>query len=333
MLRKIVVFRPASVLLLVLFSTLQSFAQAQLPIRLMELNCENLFDCRHDSLKNDYEYLPEGNRHWTFGKYYRKLNNIAKEIVACTDTTTMRPPDIVALCEVENDTVMIGLTRMSVLRYYGYKYIMTDSPDPRGIDVAILYNPQIVELLNNNSLRINPPHGFHATRDILYARCAIGIDTLHIFVLHAPSRLGGVRQSQPYRSMIAERICSAIDSIRMESPLAKIVALGDFNDYTGGKTMEIFSKKGLTDVSSKAEGSNGSKGTYKFRGKWESLDHVLMSNELSKSLKDCHIADLPFLLEDDKTYGGKKPLRTGYRNSNGFSDHLPIITDIFINVD
>lgn len=328
-----VVFKTVFVLLLILFSTLQLFAQIQLPIRIMELNCENLFDCKHDSLKNDYEYLPEGTRHWTFGKYYRKLNNIAKEIVACTDSNTMRPPDIVALCEVENDTVMIGLTRMSALRYYGYKYIMTNSADPRGIDVAILYNPQIVGLLSNKSLRVDPPRGFHATRDILYARCAIGIDTLHIFALHAPSRLGGARQSQPYRSMIAERICNAIDSIRAESPLAKIVTMGDFNDYAGGKTMKIFTKKDLTDVSAKAEGSNGSKGTYKFRGKWESLDHVLMSKDLSKALKDCRIADLPFLLEDDKTYGGKKPFRTGYRNSNGFSDHLPIIADIFINAN
>lgn len=320
-------------LLLWLLGSLSATAQLRLPIRIMELNCENLFDCRHDSLKNDYEYLPDGARHWTFGRYYRKLNNIAKEIVACADTTTRRPPDLVALCEVENDTVMAGLTRMSMLRYSRYKYVMTDSPDPRGIDVALLYNPQTVELLGHRSLRVNPPAGIHPTRDVLYARCAVGIDTLHVFVLHAPSRVGGAKASQPYRSMVAERVGLTVDSILLSQPQARIVAMGDFNDYAGGKTLDILLKRGMTDVSATAVGSNGAKGTYKFRGEWGSLDHILMTAPLAARVKHCAIADLPFLLDDDKTYGGKKPLRTGYSNSRGFSDHLPLVVDVLVNVE
>lgn len=320
-------------LLLLLTGLLSATAQLRQPIRIMELNCENLFDFRHDSLKNDYEYLPDGERHWTFGRYYRKLNNIAKEIVACADTITRRPPDLVGLCEVENDTVMAGLTRMSMLRYSRYKYVMTDSPDPRGIDVALLYNPQIVELLGHRSLRVEPPKGIHPTRDVLYARCAVGIDTLHIFVLHAPSRVGGARASQPYRSLVAERVGLAIDSIQLSQPHARIVAMGDFNDYTGGKTLDILLKRGMADVSAEAVGSNGAKGTYKFRGEWGSLDHILMSVTLAGMVKHCAIADLPFLLEDDKTYGGKKPLRSGYSNAHGFSDHLPLVADVLVNVE
>ncbi len=320
-------------LLLVLLGSLPAMAQLRYPIRIMELNCENLFDCRHDSLKNDYEYLPDGDRRWTFGRYYRKLNNIAKEIVACSDTTTRRPPDLVALCEVENDTVMAGLTRMSMLRYSRYKYVMTDSPDPRGIDVALLYNPQIVELLEWRSIRVNPPEGIHPTRDILHATCAVGIDTLHVFVLHAPSRSGGARQTQPYRTMVAERVGQTVDSILVAKPNARIVVMGDFNDYTGGKTLAPLLRCGMIDISAEAKGTNGGKATYKFRGEWGSLDHILMSPTLAAMVRHCSIADFSFLLEDDKTYGGKKPQRTGYGNAQGFSDHLPLVADVLVNVE
>lgn len=320
-------------LLLVMVGSLSTTAQLRQPIRIMELNCENLFDCRHDSLKNDYEYLPDGSRHWTFSRYYRKLNNIAKEIVACADTITRRPPDLVALCEVENDSVMAGLTRMSMLRYSHYKYVMTNSPDPRGIDVALLYNPQIVEMLNHRSIRVIPPKGIRPTRDILYASCAVGVDTLHLFVLHTPSRAGGAKLTQPYRTMVAEMVGHTVDSILLISPNAKIAVTGDFNDYTGGKTFDPLLQRGLTDVSAQAQGSNGAKGTYKFRGQWGSLDHIMVSPSLAEMVRHCSIADLSFLLEDDKTYGGKKPLRTGYGNAHGFSDHLPLVADVLVNVE
>lgn len=317
----------------ILFGCLSAVAQLRLPIRVMELNCENLFDCSHDSLKNDYEYLPDGTRHWTFGRYYRKLNNIAKEIVACSDTISRRPPDLVALCEVENDSVLTGLTRMSMLRFSRYNYVMTDSPDPRGIDVALLYNPQIVELLSHRSLRVIPPKGFRPTRDVLYATCAVGIDTLHLFVLHAPSRSGGAKLTQPYRTIVAEMVGQAVDSIFLVSPNAKIVVTGDFNDYTEGKTFTPLFRRGLTDISAQAQGSNGAQGTYKFRGQWGSLDHIMVSPALAAMVRHCFIADLSFLLEDDKTYGGKKPLRTGYGNAHGFSDHLPLVADVLVNVE
>ncbi len=89
----------------------------------VELNCENLFDTRHDSLKNDVEFLPEGSYHWTPYRYWHKVNHLGL-------------PDLVALCEVENDSVLFDLTKRSAIRTAGYEYVMTDSPDERGIDVA-----------------------------------------------------------------------------------------------------------------------------------------------------------------------------------------------------
>ena len=116
--------------LLLLFSTFFTF---------VELNCENLFDCNHDSLKNDTEFLPDGSYRWTRTRYWRKLNHIGQAVLACGDGQDgWQLPDMVALCEVENDTVMRDLTRRSLLRSARYEYVMTDSPDERGIDVALM---------------------------------------------------------------------------------------------------------------------------------------------------------------------------------------------------
>ena len=122
----------------------------------VELNCENLFDTRHDSLKNDMEFTPEGSYHWTRTRYWRKLNNLAKELVALGEkgNKEWEIPDLVALCEVENDTVMTDLTKRSLLRLAGYEYLMTSSPDERGIDVALMYLPSSFCPLRSYPIRI-----------------------------------------------------------------------------------------------------------------------------------------------------------------------------------
>ena len=107
-------------------------------LNMVELNCENLFDYTHDEGKDDMEYLPEATRHWTKKRYWRKLNNIAQELLSCSDNGI---PDLIALCEIENDSVLQDLTKRSLLRNAGYEYLITASPDVRGIDVALLYSP------------------------------------------------------------------------------------------------------------------------------------------------------------------------------------------------
>lgn len=131
-----------------------------------ELNCENLFDCRHDSLKQDMEFLPEAGRHWTPWRYWRKVNNISKAIVSCgygaagdgidgiCGDGDFRFPDFVALCEVENDSVMRDLTRRSLLRTARYEYVMTNSADERGIDVALMYSPFAFAPIRHYPLRV-----------------------------------------------------------------------------------------------------------------------------------------------------------------------------------
>lgn len=124
-----------------------------------------------------------------------------------------------ALCEVENDTCLRDLTRRSLLRNAGYEYVMTSSPDLRGIDVALLYSPLSFRLYNNISFRIKPLEGMKPTRDILYAGGILPSgDTLHVYVVHAPSRSGGEKATRPHRMHVARQLCEAIDSLRALSP-------------------------------------------------------------------------------------------------------------------
>ena len=290
----------------------------------VELNCENLFDTRHDSFKNDVEFLPEGSYKWTPYRYWSKLNHLGQEIVAQSDLI----PDFVAMCEVENDSVMFDLTKRSLLRNAGYEYVMTSSPDERGIDVALLYQPASFALLHSHSIRIKPLSDTRPTRDILYASgLMITGDTLHIFVVHAPSRRGGEEASRPYRLHVASQLAEAVDSVYAISRDAKIIIAGDFNDYADSPALQHLYEHHLINISADAQGSHGAKATYRWHGEWRSLDQILCSPSLAARKQSCVIGDLPFLLEDDEKYGGKKPYRTylGPRYLGGYSDHLPLV--------
>jgi len=271
-----------------LFST----AGAQ-SLTLVELNCENLFDCKHDSLKQDQEWLPASVRKWTPTRYWRKVNNIGQTILSCQ---TDGVPDLVALVEVENDSVVFDLTRRSLLRNAGYEYLMTQ-----------------------------PLEGMRPTRDILYIKGeTLSYDTLHVFVVHAPSRFGGERATRPNRRIVAERLMSVISTLPTD---AKVIVAGDFNDYADSPALQYLSSSELHNVTALAQGTHGAQGTYRYQGRWQSIDHVLVSSSLLHRVAQTYINDAPFLLEEDKKYGGVKPLRTfnGYRYQRGFSDHLPLV--------
>ena len=318
---------------LVLFP-LFGFAQEEdASLLIVELNTENLFDTTHDSLKNDYDFLPDGNYHWSRHRYWQKVNRIGQTIIACGDGPKWSLPDLVALCEVENDSVLMAITKRSLLRKARYEYIMTHSPDERGIDVALLYSPFSFAPVGSQSIRIIPVAGMKPTRDILYVKGrVITGDTLHVFVVHAPSRSGGEAQSRPYRLHVATALANAIDSVYSSSPEAKVIVTGDFNDYSNSPSLQLLYAHGLKNVSSEAKGHNGAKATYRYHGEWRSLDQMLVSRNLKDNVAGCWIGDYPFLLEPDEKYGGVKPHRNYYgpRYNNGFSDHLPLIMELIL---
>lgn len=266
--------------------------------------------------------MPSSVRRWTPSRYWRKVNNIGQEILSCQEDGI---PDLVALVEVENDHVLSDLTRRSLLGGAEYQYLMTESPDERGIDVALLYQPFKFRPLCYETISIEPLEGMRPTRDILYVQGEyVSGDTLHVFVVHAPSRFGGERATRPNRQLVAECL---IQAVRQLPEHAKVIVAGDFNDEADSPALCYLVDNGLCNVTSEAKGTHGAEATYRYMGQWESIDHVFTSRSLLPFVEHAFVNDAPFLLEEDKKYGGVKPLRTyvGMRYQQGFSDHLPLV--------
>lgn len=317
------------------------------PFRVMFYNVENLFDTRNDTLKEDDQFLPEGFMHWTPYKYWTKLRNLTRVITAVGE---MYSPALIGLCEVENDSVIFDLTKRSPLRAQEYQYIVTDSPDERGIDVALLYQPHQFRLLERDEYVIAfQQQDRRPTRNILHVvGQVINGDTLDLFVCHFPSRSEGRQQTEQARleaASVLRRKCDSIFSLRERS---HILIMGDFNDHPEDKSLsQVLEAKKCEGNLKKKElynlfyGSvtNNEKGTYKYQGRWEVLDQFIVSGNLlipdgsiTVSRGSAEIFKAPFLLEEDKRYYGMKPFRTnqGPRFLGGFSDHLPIRMDLII---
>lgn len=316
---------------------------AQDPFRVMFYNVENLFDCQHDSLKNDYEFLPDAPKGWTWARYNDKQAKIAKVIIAAGRENV---PDLVGLCEVENDRCLKDLTEHSPLREAGYRYVMTDSPDERGIDVALLYQRGSFKLLGQQSIPI-PYQEIERrpTRDILHVMGqVVSGDTLDVFVCHMPSRAGGEEKSEPYRLFTAQILKIAADSVMNVRRHPNVLIMGDFNDYpTNHSIAKVLGAvapagepqtKALYNLMDKRK-----EGTYRYRGEWGVLDQLIVSGHLLQgqpgmrtSYEQAQILRFPFLLEEDDKYGGDIPSRTywGKKYHGGYSDHLPICVDFEI---
>ncbi len=321
-----------------------SSVSAQEEFRFMTYNVENLFDTVHDSLKNDRDFLPEAPRHWNYSRYKKKLDHLAQCIIA---TGKWQPPALVALCEVENDNVLRQLTRYSSLRKANYRYVMTQSPDERGMNVALLYQREQFRLLNKASHPILfPSYQFHRpTRDILHVTGQILTgDTLDIFVIHFPSRSNGEKESEPARLFVARQLRSLVDSTMQNRKSPLVIIMGDFNDYPHNRSLKEVLKvsppPSLNDSTthmnlySLTEPLKKEKiGTYKYQGEWGILDHILVNGRMLSPESPLHIplrrAEIvkhSFLLEHDSKSLGVRPFRTynGFRYQGGYSDHLPV---------
>jgi len=316
-------------------------------IRLMFYNVENLFDTKNDSIKNDDEFLPTQGKYWTPRKYYTKINQISKVITAVGG---WNPPAIVGLCEVECRYALNSLVYYSPLKKLGYKIIHKESPDFRGIDVAMLYQEKKFNPISYKAIGIKFPFAPQkTTRDILYVKGKTkNNDTLHIFINHWPSRWGGQLKSEIKRTYVASVLKKATDSIFNTNINAKIIIMGDLNDYPHNKSLtEVLQAKRKYDDIKPNELYNLSAyiqkntkiGTHKHHGNWGVLDQTIISGALFSTEKNktftnkehAHIFDADFLLVDDKSYLGKQPFRTylGFRYIGGYSDHLPIYLDLF----
>lgn len=291
--------------------------------RIVWWNIENLFDCRHDSLKEDYEFLPEGDRHWTPGRYWKKLDNLSRTIAAIAGEDAW--PMVIGICEVENDSCLRDLTRRSPLRIAHYTYIHEEGPDMRGVDVAMLYDSLRFNLLGHEAIRIpSTEHGFRPTRDILHAwgQCSSLPDTLHLVMVHLPSRSGSGRKGETHRKLAATTLYHLLDSLSDKS----ILLMGDFNAEPNDKIFRNIQAHMTSLIPQSRKELRRAQGTYYFRRLWGFLDHILVSQRLKPFVENqVTVGRFPFLFTEKgapwRTYQG--PVYKG-----GFSDHLPIWVDL-----
>ncbi len=316
-------------------------------LRVMFYNCENFFDTINDPHTRDDEFTPQGQRHWNSYKYWTKVYHVGKVIIAVGG---VRPPEMVGLCEIENRRVLEDLTHKSPIKVFHYKIVHYESPDHRGIDVALLYLPQYIHVDTSYPIRVHfpPKLSTRPTRDILYVRVRDKWnDTLHVFVNHWPSRYGGHQATDPLRLFVARLVRRKADSILQLNPKANVLIMGDLNDYPTDISLSKglgakfdFSHPQLTQLYDLSYYLQVKKGMYSHKhGDVKGiLDQMIVSGALllgSDGLKTgrnfAHIYYSPFLLVKDPFYPGYKMFRTyqGTKYIGGYSDHLPAFLDLF----
>jgi hypothetical protein len=306
-------------------------------LTVMFYNTENLFDTVDDTLKDDDEFLPDGSRHWTRSRYWLKINSVSRVIAAAGE---WEPPALAGLCEVENDSVVWDIVHSPVLSRAGYSYVHRESPDPRGIDLALLYRHDLLRITDCRSWIPEATGGEpFDSRNLLYAKAVTGNDTIHIICCHFPSRRGGVLAAEDSRTAMARLVRMKADSIMSEAGRrASVIIMGDFNADSSDPLMNIITD-GVNLVNTAAIAASPGRGSYRYQGKWETIDQVIVSGAMTEPgghlYADRHsfrVFDAPFLLTDDPDYPGKKPFATysGYSWSGGYSDHLPVMITVSV---
>ena len=325
-------------------------------LRLCFYNMENFFDTEDDSLKNDEAFTPSGDYHWDSKKYYHKANQIAKVILAMGGP---EPPEIIGVAEIENGQVLKTLLYQTPLKKYHYKYVHYDSPDPRGIDVALLYRPDKFQVFESEAIPVQFSATGARSRDVLYVKGAAvnamgkaaagsSVDTLHLFIVHFTSRYSGYKATVPRRNYVASLLRSRMEAILQRHPEAAIVATGDFNDaptdssalfYLGASLDPQHLRKGqYLNLMYTFNGKN-QVGTHKYHQHWSILDQMVVTPAMWRGESPYYIKEpacifsMSFMLVEDEKYLGDKPYRTfvGRKYQGGFSDHLPIFVDLYFH--
>lgn len=325
----------------VLFITACAQAQPPAAARIAFYNTENLFDTIDNKNVIDEEFLPDGKMKWTKERYTKKLAQLSKVILEIGSGTG---PEIIGLCEVENKGVLVDLTQKTPLKKQKYQIVHYDSPDGRGIDVALLYKKSAFRVLESKPFQVpQPSDTLPPTRNILYVKGIMGkSDTLCIFVNHWPSRRGGSEESAPRRKMAAERLKQLTDSVAKAVPGAQIIAMGDFNDEPTDASVQTVAhdvndslSAGLRNMLSTLDAKG--EGTHYYKKEKNTFDQVLVSGNLFTkrgyyvTTASGHIFKPEWIMGENYKGDPPAPLRTyaGSRYIGGYSDHLPVYIDLY----
>ncbi|WP_430812328.1 MULTISPECIES: endonuclease/exonuclease/phosphatase family protein [unclassified Carboxylicivirga] len=304
-------------------------------------NLENLFDTIDAPDVRDEEFTPDGRKAWTQARYKAKLQHMAQVISSLSDTVGQEYPAIVGLCEVENRTVVEDLVKEKSLAGGDYQIVHQDSPDRRGIDVALIYRS---DLFNPETIKAIPLMIYDAedssriyTRDQLLVSGLLGNEKIHLLVNHWPSRYGGEERSRPLRKEAALLSRSIVDSLLALDEGAKVLVMGDLNDDPHNVSVKDVlrgrTRSELTgdDVYNPfARKHQAGEGTLCYRGKWNLFDQIILTQGLLGSeqglrYEDALVYSYAHLKVPEGKYKGY-PFRTyvGNRHDGGYSDHFPV---------
>lgn len=315
--------KPSFLLAGLLFLSLLGACRVRTPEPLIAgfYNVENLFDTSDDPLTDDDDFTPEGKLAWDETRYRHKQAQLARVIQA------MGPPHLLGLAEVENAAVLADLIATPPLNARGWGIAHHDSPDQRGIDVALLFQTSRFRLLESKPI---PVPTERPTRDILAAtlRSEQG-DTLLVLVNHWPSRSGGSEKTAPLRELAASTLRQVLDSLLAVRPHALVVVMGDFNDNPSDRSVREVLAKDLLINPFLAMHFSGA-GSYNYRGNWDMLDQIMYGPGMLRpgapwQRSEAGVLKERWMLYEDPKFG-PSPNRTygGPRYYGGYSDHLPV---------
>jgi predicted extracellular nuclease len=303
-------------------------------------NLENLFDTIDAPNVRDEEFTPESEKQWDANRYQRKLQNMASVIAGIGAAEGVGAPDVMGLSEMENRGVLEDLIATDRLKAFDYRIIHQDSPDERGIDVALIYRSGVFkpEVVNFVPLLIKDEEGNRIyTRDHLVVSGNLDGEKIHFIVNHWPSRYGGKERSIPLRRAAAERTRSLVDSIHAEEKDARIVVMGDLNDDPVDVSVKKYLRAGVTPQEAGSDSLFNAtaplffegRGTLCYRDFWNLFDQIIVTPNLMKRESGHHyivkaeIYDKQYLRQQEGDYSGY-PYRTfvGDWYHGGYSDHF-----------
>ncbi|MCL2651174.1 MAG: endonuclease/exonuclease/phosphatase family protein [Candidatus Azobacteroides sp.] len=326
---------------LIFILTLQAQNRKLVPYAVAFYNLENLFDTINNNAQYDLEYSPQGDKKWDTKKYQSKINNMAYVISQLAKEVCPLGPAVIGVAEVENRSVVEDLVKAGDLAKRNLQIVHYDSPDRRGIDVALLYNPLLFTLVSSRTYPLTiPEEPDFRTRDQLLVSGIMNGEKFNFIVNHWPSRLGGEAASR-YKRVAAAKLNKHIcDSIRAADPEAKVIIMGDLNDDpTNASVRDMLGAQGkiqnvkpegrfnpMAELFSKGIGSLG------YQGSWNMFDQIILSGNLVGTDRTtfkfwkAEVFNRDFLITQEGQYKGY-PKRTHSGNTflNGFSDHFPVI--------
>ena len=304
-------------------------------------NVENLFDTINDPIKRDGEFTPSGSYNYTSKIYHEKLQNLS--YVVSQIGTDINPDGIAILgvSEIENRAVLEDLVKEPSVINRNYQIEHFESPDRRGIDNALIYNPKYFQVTSSRKIAFGFPaivDSSFRTRDILFVSGIMEGERLHILVNHWPSRSGGESRSAPKRNHAASICRSVIDSLQAEDPDAKIIVLGDLNDDPSNNSVKkILNAKLKKDNLKKGELYNPMYAFYKkgigtnaYRDAWNNFDQLIFSQGLLNDndgfkFLTAKIFKEKFMLQKTGQFKGYPKRTYGFGvYMGGYSDHFPV---------